>query len=513
MFLLILLCVLPIFILFIIIHTHKTNHARAHLPPGPPPLPLIGNLHQLNNSSPHHSLWQLSKRYGHLMSLRLGSKQAIVISSSKLAQQVLKTHDQKFASRPQFLGPRKLSYNGLDLGFAPYSPYWREMKKICILHLFSSHRVQSFRSVREYEVAQMIKKLSHNVDSGKVVNLTENLMSFTSSLICRIGFGKRYGCEYEEVVELGKGNQRSRLQVLLNEAQELLAVFCFSDYFPLLGWVDRLRGILWRLDKVFKELDLFYESVIYDHMDSTKTKDQQVAYIIDILLQLLDHHSFSFPFTLHHIKALLMNIFIAGTDPSSATIVWAMTALLRNPEVMSKVQGEVRNLFCDKDFINEDDIQSLPYLKAVIKETLRLFPPSPLLLPRETMEPCELNGYQIQPKTLVYVNAWAIARDPETWEEPERFYPERFLDDSNLVEIKDNYFEMIPFGAGRRMCPGKHMGVVNVELCVGNPVHSFDWEVAEGDIGKEEMLDTQVKPGITMHKKCDLYLVAKTRSM
>ncbi|TKY57651.1 cytochrome P450 family 71 protein [Spatholobus suberectus] len=506
---LVLLSLLSVFIL-LIIHTHKRNSARPPLPPGPPPLPLIGNLHLLDNSSPHRCLWQLAKLYGPLMSLRLGTVPTVVVSSAKIAKEVLKTHDLKFASRPPFVGQRKLSYNGLDLGFAPYGPCWREMKKLCTIHLFSSQRVQSFRPVREDEVARMVRKLKQHEASGTVVNLTETLMSFTNSLICRIAFGKQYGCGYEEVEA---GNRSSRLQVLLNEAQALLTEFYFSDYFPLLGWVDRLRGILSRLDKTFKELDVIYERVIYDHMDSAKgdkqTNDKEVADIIDIFLQLLDDRSFSFDLTLDHIKAVLMNIFIAGTDPSSATIVWAMTALLKNPNAMSKVQREVRNLFGDKDFINEDDVERLPYLKAVVKETLRLFPPSPLLLPRETMEHCNIDGYEIQPKTIVHVNVWAIARDPQYWEEPEEFCPERFLGSS--MEVKGNEFEVIPFGSGRRMCPAKHMGIVNVELSLANLVHTFDWGVPKG-VDEEEMLDTQVKPGITMHKKSDLYLVAKKRT-
>ncbi|KAK7321794.1 hypothetical protein VNO77_32739 [Canavalia gladiata] len=496
------------FILFIIIHRRKvTNRARASLPPGPSPLPLIGNLHQLDKSSPHRYLWQLSKRYGPLVSLRYGSVPTLIVSSAKMAKEVLKTHDLKFASRPQFLGLRKLSYNGLDLGFAPYGPYWREMKKLCVIHLFSSHRVQSFRPIREDEVSRMIRKLSHHEATGEVVNLTETLMSFTNSLICRIAFGKKYGNEYEEVETESK---RSRLQGLLEEAQALLTEFYFSDYIPLLGWVDGVRGILRRLEKTFKELDELYERVIYDHMDSgrdrSKTGEREVADIIDIFLQLLNDRSFSFDLTLDRIKAVLMNIFIAGTDPSSVTVVWAMTALLRNPKVMNKVKGEVRNLFGDKDFINEEDVERLPYLKAVVKETLRLFPPSPLLLPRETIERCNLGGYEIEPKTLVYVNAWAIARDPEKWENAEEFCPERFLGSS--VELKENEFELIPFGAGRRICPAKHMGVVNVELSLANLVHNFDWELPEG-VNKEDMLDTEVKPGISMHKKNDLYLVVQ----
>jgi cytochrome P450 len=204
----------------------------------------------------------------------------------------------------------------------------------------------------------------------------------------------------------------------------------------------------------------------------------------------------------------MQNIFIAGTDTSTAIVIWAMTALMNNPRVMNKVQMEIRNSYKDKDFINEDDIEKLPYLKLVVKETMRLFPPSPLLVPRETIENCNIDGYEIKPKTLVYVNAWAIGRDPENWEDPEEFYPERFFTSS--VDFKGKNFELIPFGSGRRMCPAMNMGMLTVELSLANLIHSFDWKLPN-DFDKEQVLDTQVKPGITMHKKIDLYLVPKKR--
>jgi cytochrome P450 len=248
-----------IFILFII-HIHKSNSTRrtSSTPPGPKPLPIIGNLHQIDPSSPHQSLWQLSKQYGPIMYLHLGYIPTLVISSSKMAKEVLQTHDLKFASRPSFVGLRKLSYNGLDVALAPYSPYWKEMKKLCVLHLFSSQRVHSFRPIRENEVAQLIQKVSQYVGDEKGVNLSETMMSFTNTLICKIALGKRYVFDYEEEVKLGSEQKRSRLQILLHEAQALMTEFYFSDHFPLLGWVDRIKGTLWKLDKTFKELDLIY---------------------------------------------------------------------------------------------------------------------------------------------------------------------------------------------------------------------------------------------------------------
>lgn len=182
-----------------------------------------------------------------------------------------------------------------------------------------------------------------------------------------------------------------------------------------------------------------------------------------------------------------------------------MTALIKAPKVMHKVQSEVRNLLGKKGKVDEDDLPNLPYLKAVINEALRLYPPAPLLVPRETNEICTLEGYQIQPKTVVYVNAWAVARDPEYWENPHEFVPERFLNSN--VDVKGQDFGIIPFGSGRRICPGMLMGLSNVELTVANLLYSFDWELPEGI--RSEDIDVEPLPGITMHKKKPLFLVAK----
>ncbi|KAL5778165.1 hypothetical protein ACOSP7_011091 [Xanthoceras sorbifolium] len=182
-----------------------------------------------------------------------------------------------------------------------------------------------------------------------------------------------------------------------------------------------------------------------------------------------------------------------------------MAYLMKYPRVIIKVQEEVRNLIGGKGFVDEDDVQKLPYLKAVIKETMRLQPTIPLLDPRKTTKKCILNGYEIPSKTLVFVNAWAIGRDPEVWDNPEKFYPERFIGSS--IDMKGQHFELIPFGAGRRICPGLHMGIATVELALANLLYKFNWEMPVGF--KKEDLDFNVLPGITMYKKNVLRLMAK----
>jgi len=196
---------------------------------------------------------------------------------------------------------------------------------------------------------------------------------------------------------------------------------------------------------------------------------------------------------------------VAATDTTAATSVWTMTALMKNPRVMRKVQDEIRNLGGEKDFLDEDDIQNLPYLKAVIKETLRLHLPAPLLMQRESRENCTISGYNIPAKTILYVNAWAIQRDPNVWKNPEEFYPERFLESS--INFNGQDFDLIPFGAGRRICPGMPMAVASLELILANLLYSFDWKLPHGIV--KEDIDTEMLPGITQHKKNPLCLVAK----
>lgn len=391
---------------------------------------------------------------------------------------------------------QRLSYNGLDVAFSPCNEYFREIRKICVVHLFSSKRVQSSAPIRREEVSRMIQKISSLSSDSKVVNLSDLLMVLTSSITCRVAFGKRY--EDEDV-------ERTRFHTHLNETQALLITFFFSDYFPFIGgWLDKLTGLSSKLERVFKDMDEFYDEIINDHLDPNSPKSERED-IVDVLLQLRKERCFSFDLTLDHIKATLMDIIVAGTDTSAAMVVWTMTELIKNPTVMRKVQDELRNLIRGKNFIDEDDLPKLTYLKAVVKETFRFHPAAPLLIVREAIQNCSIQGYDILPKSLLLVNVWAIGRDPEIWDKPETFMPERFLGSS--VDFKGQDFELIPFGAGRRMCPGMLIGIANLELALANLLYSFDWELPIGV--KKEDIDTDMIPGITMHKKNPLCLVAK----
>nr|GME08283.1 cytochrome P450 83B1-like [Ipomoea batatas] len=462
-------------------------------PPGPPGLPIIGNWHQFHSSELHVYLWKLSKKYGSLMRMKLGSREVVVISSATMAKEALKTHDLAFSSRPSFIGQQRLSYNGLDIGFSPYGEYWREIRKISVLHLFSLKRVKQFQPIREDEISRMINRVSKLASSYQQINLMEIVMSLTSNIICRSAFGLRYDEE---------GQENGRFYKMLNEAQEVMVGgYLVADLLPSFGWIDKFTGKAALLEKVFKEFDCFYQELIDKHLQPNRPKSMD-GDIIDILLGLMEENS---SLTSDHIKAVLMNVFVAGTDTSAVVIIWAMTALMKDPRVKSIVQQEIRGFIGEKGKVDEDDIKQLPYFRAVVKETLRVYPPAPLLVNRETLSKCTIDEYEIKSKVIVFVNAWAIARDPKYWENPDEFYPERFLESS--IDYKGHDFEFIPFGAGRRICPGMIAGVASAELALANLLYAFDWELPSWM--KKEDIDTESLPGLAMHKKTPLCLFAK----
>lgn len=172
----------------------------------------------------------------------------------------------------------------------------------------------------------------------------------------------------------------------------------------------------------------------------------------------------------------MQDMFAGGTDTTHTVLEWAMTELLRHPAVMKELQEEVRRITNGQADITEDDMEQMKYLKAVIKKTLRLHPLIPLLVPRESVQDVKINKYNIASGTRVITNAWAIHRDPTTWEEPEKFHPERFLNSS--IDFKGQDFQLIPFGSGRRGCPGILFAIANNEIVIANLMSKFNWVFA-----------------------------------
>ncbi|XP_072989742.1 indole-2-monooxygenase-like [Typha latifolia] len=465
-----LLLLLP-FLLLLLLSTTRKRKSYSTTPPSPPKLPLIGNLHQVG-ALPHRSLYALSKKHGPLMLLHLGKAPTLVISSPEMAQVVMRTHDHVFASRQSSTAVDILFNGAKDIAFAPYGEHWRQMRKLCAMHLLSTKKVQSFRHDREEEVSFVIEKIHRAQESSKPINMSELLNSYANDIISRVVSGKSFR----------EGGRNDLFRELIEKSSALLSGFHFEDYFPVLHWLDFIiSGFESKAKKIAKGWDDVLEEVIKEHCTINRAKDStQERDFVDVMLSLQDDLRLEFGLTKEHIKAILVDMFGGGTDTSYITLEWAMTELARDKKAMKKLQEEVRGIANGKDMVKEDDLSEMSYLRNVVKEVLRLHPAIPLLIPRESMEDCQIEGYQIPKRTRVIINAWAINRDPKYWEAAEEFHPERFKGSS--VEYKGHNFQFIPFGAGRRICPGMSFAISTVELMLANLVYHFDWELPHGPV-------------------------------
>ncbi|CAN4085951.1 unnamed protein product [Withania somnifera] len=420
------------------------------------------------------------------MMLQFGSVPVLIASSAEAASQIMKTQDMAFADKPKWSIPSKLFFGPKDVAFTPYGEYWRNARSVCMLQLLNNKRVQSFSKIREEETSLLLKKIRDSIDNSQVVDLTE------------LGaLGRKY-CDGEE----GK-----KFKTLVMELVELLGVFNIGDFMPWLAWVNRFNGLNDKVDKVATDFSAFLEGVIQEHREKkTDEKEEGSADFVDIMLQVQKENKSGFKVGMDSIKAIIMDMFSAGTDTTSTVLEWTMNELIRNPKTLQKLRDEVRQVTLGKSDVTEDDLEHMPYLRAVLKESLRLHSPVPLL-PREAIKDTKVLGYDVAAGTQVFICPWAISRDPTIWENPEEFQPERFLD--SCIDYKGLHFELIPFGAGRRGCPGIPFAIVVNELALARMLFHFEFSLPNG--AKAEDLDVDEALGITVRRKFPLLVVATPR--
>ncbi|CAK8538899.1 unnamed protein product [Lathyrus sativus] len=469
------------------LNTSKKSY--PNLPPGPWRLPFIGNIHQVISSPlPHHSFKTMAQKYGPLMYLKLGEVPYIIVSSPEMAKEILKTHDLNFCDRPNLMLSTIFSYNGTDIIFSVYGEHWRQLRKICVIELLSVKCVQSFRSIREQEVDDFVKSIA--ASEGSIVNLSRMISDMTYGIVARAAFGKR-------------SKNEQAFKSAIDEIASLLGGFCIADLYPSIKILQRMSMAKTKFEKLHREIDMIMQDIIEDHKSIHKgvNKDEN---IVDALLKIQQENEQSqHRVTDVNIKSIIMDLFAAGTHTTSGFTSWCMSEIVKNPRVMEETQAEVRGVFDKKGYVDETEMHKLIYLKCVIKETLRLHPIAPMLLPRESRESCQINGYDIPAKTRVMVNAWAIGRDPRYWVEAESFKPERFL--NSPIVFKGTDFEFIPFGGGRRTCPGIEFAIASTELSLAQLLYHFDWKLTN-DMNNEE-LDMTESFGITASRKHDLCLI------
>ncbi|GAV65150.1 LOW QUALITY PROTEIN: p450 domain-containing protein, partial [Cephalotus follicularis] len=456
---------------------NKLRKGKLNLPPSPPKLPII-NLHQLGNM-PHLSLCCLAEKYdGAIIYFQLGEIPTVVVSSARLAKEVMKANDLATSSRPRIFSTKHIFYNFTDVVFSPYGAYWRHIRKICILELLSAKRVQSFRSVREEEVARLVHRISESYPGN--TNLTKNLGRYENDVLCRVAFGR-------DISRTGDSD-RHGFQSMLDEYQKLLGGFSVGEFFPSMEFIHSITGMKSKLQHTSRRFDQFLDEVIKELLNPDGEKEKHKDFV-DVLLDVQKKGSAEIFLTMDNVKAILLDMFAARTDRTFITLDWAMTELIMNSKVMEKAQAEVRSIVGEREVVLQSDLPHLDYMQAVIKETYRLHPPAPVSIPRESMEDITIDGYDIPAKTWFYVNAWAIGRDPTSWENPEKFEPERFM--GSKTDFRGQDFELIPFGAGRRIFQAITFATAIIELALAQLLHSFDWKLPPG-IGATDLDLTEV---------------------
>ncbi|KAL4303481.1 hypothetical protein GQ457_10G006440 [Hibiscus cannabinus] len=459
------------------------------LPPGPKGWPVVGAL-PLLGSMPHVTLAKLAKQYGPVMYLKMGTCNMVVASTPDAARAFLKTLDLNFSNRPPNAGATHLAYNSQDMVFAEYGPRWKLLRKLSNLHMLGGKALENWSQIRTVELGHMVRAMYESSQIGEVVVVPEMLTYAIANMIGQVILSRR--------VFTTKGSESNEFKDMVVELMTCAGMFNIGDFIPSIAWMD-LQGIEGEMKKLHKRWDVLLTKMMEEHAETVHERKGKPDFL-DIIMANRDN-SDGEKLSLVNVKALLLNLFTAGTDAPSSIIEWALAEMMKNPKILKKAQEEMDEVVGRGRRLEESDIPKLPYLQAICKETFRKHPPTPLNLPRVSTQACQINGYYIPKNTRLSVNIWAIGRDADVWDNPLDFNPERFLSGKNAkIDPRGNDFELIPFGAGRRICAGTRMGIVLVEYILGTLVHSFDWLVppGTGELNMEEAFGLALQKAVPL---------------
>ncbi|XP_047340609.1 cytochrome P450 78A7 [Impatiens glandulifera] len=437
--------------------------------PGPKGLPIFGSLFSLSHGLPHRTLASMAFSRGtrtiQLMALSLGSTPAVVASEPQIAREILTS--PHFANRPIKSSARQLMFSRA-IGFAPNGPYWRQLRRIASTHLFSQKRILAHEHGRMLDCADMVKGINEEQGSNGFVELRKHIQIASLNSMMGIVFGKKYERGSEEIKELNE---------IVREGFELLGGFNWSDH---LQWVENLYDpirVHQRCSALVIRVRSLIVKIIEEHVrfingghHDNKLSDLSEKSFVHVLLCLEGEEKLEE----EDMVAVLWEMIFRGTDTTALLTEWVMAELVLNRTVQSKLKTEIQS-----QPINGIDLSKLPYLQAVVKETLRVHPPGPLLSwsRLSISDVCVSNGMVIPAGTTAMVNMWAICHDPTIWSDPFVFKPERFLPEAGgaHVDVRGSDMRLAPFGAGRRVCPGKNLGLATVSLWVAELVRNFEW--------------------------------------
>ncbi|KAI3820726.1 hypothetical protein L1987_08274 [Smallanthus sonchifolius] len=494
----VLVATISVLILGILWYTLRSSSNGAKpLPPGPRSFPIIGDLPYLTPDM-HTQLTNMAHTYGPIFKLKLGSKLHVVINTPELAKVVVRDQDEAFSNRDQPRAALALSYGGRDIVFANNNPDWRKLRKIFVHEILSTKNLKAAGSFRREEVRNTIKDVFGK--TGTKVNIREIAFSTETNVLTRT--------IWENTSDKGvkTSNLGAEIDEVASNIVKILGRLNLSDYFPILAWFD-LQGVEREMKIQLNKLDKLFTGIIEHRIESNLKRQQEAGHegkkdLVQMLLEHRDEKDGS-SLSMTQMKALLLvrfilsyinrfdkmksslislfyqDVMIAGTETTATTIEWVMASIMHDHNVMKKVQEELVEVVGLNNMVEESHLPNLKYLDATIKETLRMYPIVPFLLPRAPSKTCTVGGYTIPKGCSILLNVWLIHRDPRYWENPLEFNPERFLTDK--WDYKGNNLGYFPFGSGRRLCAGLPLAEKMVMLILASLLHSFDWSLPNGE--------------------------------
>ncbi|KAF8022910.1 hypothetical protein BT93_F0427 [Corymbia citriodora subsp. variegata] len=503
--------ILAILILSIHVWFKSSSSCKLKIPPEVAGAwPIIGHLLILAKSHlPHKTLASMADKYGPIFTVRLGLFPAVVVSSSDIAKECYTKHDLALASRPKLLATEVLGYNYALFVLAPYGPYWREVKKIATLELLSNRRIDSLLKPVVASATDIAIKDLHKLwtekknESGHIlVDLKQWFARLTMNILLKVVAGKGY---YSGIATVDEEEER-RCHHALREFFQFLGTFTVADALPFLRWLDLGRHEK-AMKSTAKQLDTIVSGWLEEHKTNSKSSSDNRGDrdFMDVMLSTLNGMENGGFDADTIVKATCLAILSGGTDSTTITLTWAVSLLLNNRHVLKKTQEELDARIDKQRHVKESDIANLTYLYGIVKETLRLHPPVPLAVPHASTDDCIIDGYHVPKGTRLIFNLWKIQTDPRAWPEPMKFRPERFLSNHKEIDVKDPNFEYLPFGGGRRICPGMSFGLQSVHSILARFLHAFEVltpnnlpvDMSESfgiTVGKETPLEVMLAP-------------------
>ncbi|CAH9080119.1 unnamed protein product [Cuscuta epithymum] len=452
----------------------------------------------------------MADKYGPIFRLRLGPREVVVVSNSRIAKECFTVNDAALAGRPKSISTEILGSNYASFGLAPAGPLWREVRKVVVLELLSSRRLDALRRVRQTALKTFSRDIHRSwlaadekgQPGGAAVML--DMKEWCWKLVTGIMFQVLIGQLDEE--EWRRAAER------VERFFKLMGALVAGDFLPWLRWMD-IGGYEKAMKESNKEMEDLMEGLLQAHKREKGEKPKEEEDFMDALISHFDGskeiaNGFDADTV---IKSTCTTLLAAGTDTTANSLTWALSLVLNNEDVLKKIRDELDMHVGRERLVNDADINNLIYLQAVVKETLRLHPPGPLLLPHEALQDCTIDNYFVFKGTRLLVNVSKIHRDPSYWMDPDIFKPERFLTNQHKeIDVRGKHLELIPFGSGRRICPGISFGIESVQLGLANIVHRFDVRRPSSDLidmseaiglgaAKEIPLQVLITPRLPFH--------------